>query len=870
MSNKKTIMLSALSILAGTAAFGEVTTGWIQSVAGTYDYADAANWANGEVNGIFSEDLGLEGDVVVRFTDDTTIAGLKVACVGNGKKLSFICDNKRTITCTGDLLVESVDLGSVEFGSSTAAQNFTLDMNGREMTLSAASKVQLYAKLSNGGVIFENEQELSLYGENAHEGGTWLRGTGWVCFGHDAAFGPTASTIYLGEGSRLYSNLKNGYRKVKNKNKLVIEGNCTLGKTDKDIGGVYFTDCPIELEKPVTITLNRYNFKFNGGFVGSYGWKDISFRVDFGPDNKLYPGIIVETPLNLSEGEVFNLRMINVTLAGPETGSGKVIVSDGATFTLSGAATAPNLDVEVVGGSKVSLQTSVGGTITPVKSLKMCGGNLEVKGVKSADTEFQIANLVLDSESGNPNVTVTTDGSAVTGLKIGQLTKVKPVVLNLNDADFGGAVRMSIQDATAESLVPWVRFGGQYLACYDAERGFMKADPVSFDSYSGSEKFTPEADTDVNALAFSGTAGLGASDFTVTVASGAIAFFASGNTGNDSAVAFGEQTGYITFREGFQQWWSKDISGLNGLVLSGLGAGVPSSKDNKGFVLNHATTYTGDTYINGVVYPYVNGCLPYGKDRPGNIYLNGSLNLGKQGNFALHLNGLYGSGIIEKDNYSTTIYVGEDGSDGVFDGSINGNKLFGFQKNGVGKQVMNGGISQQYTVAVNDGELELNGSVLVSNSGNFILASKTGQSEVGGTLSGAGDLDAPGGVKIQNGATFAPGSALKPGKAMTLTERTPLVFETGSKLKVHIGADYMSQVVSAGDIKGAVTVPVVLENTYPKSCKVTLLEAKSIEPTFVLEKSTGTPGSLSIEQDEDAGLVRLCYTRTQGLMVIIK
>ncbi len=64
----KTSSALPLSVaLFAAAATADPATGWIQTGAGTYDYNDAANWVDGEINGIFSADLTLADNQAASF-----------------------------------------------------------------------------------------------------------------------------------------------------------------------------------------------------------------------------------------------------------------------------------------------------------------------------------------------------------------------------------------------------------------------------------------------------------------------------------------------------------------------------------------------------------------------------------------------------------------------------------------------------------------------------------------------------------------------------------------------------------------------------------------------------------------------------------
>lgn len=92
--------LAAVSLFAADPA-----TGWKQMAGGTYDYNAAENWVNGEINGIFGNDLTLEGAQTITFAADTSLAdGLTINYKGNFP-MTFQSDGSgaKTLTLGGDI-----------------------------------------------------------------------------------------------------------------------------------------------------------------------------------------------------------------------------------------------------------------------------------------------------------------------------------------------------------------------------------------------------------------------------------------------------------------------------------------------------------------------------------------------------------------------------------------------------------------------------------------------------------------------------------------------------------------------------------------------------------------------------------------------
>lgn len=159
MSIKKNLV-SVVVVGIATIAFGEVTTGWQTSLAtGNYDWADTANWVNGEINGIFSADLIGSGKTspTVTFSADTVLSsGLSLLYQNAEQTLTFRGEGgDRTLTVGGDIEISpSVGTkGGVVFGSATANQNIDLNLNGDfTMTLGGAVGSTFYGTISGGAL----------------------------------------------------------------------------------------------------------------------------------------------------------------------------------------------------------------------------------------------------------------------------------------------------------------------------------------------------------------------------------------------------------------------------------------------------------------------------------------------------------------------------------------------------------------------------------------------------------------------------------------------------------------------------------------------------------------------------------------------
>lgn len=134
MKNSIKSKLSAMAMaLFALNVFAAPVTGWQSPLdGGTYTWSDTANWVNGEINGIFSEELvgsGKTYPTIVFSADATLSGGLTLAYTNVEQSLTFRGDGTdRTLTLGGPLVMNlgNATKGSIVFGSKTAGQGLSL------------------------------------------------------------------------------------------------------------------------------------------------------------------------------------------------------------------------------------------------------------------------------------------------------------------------------------------------------------------------------------------------------------------------------------------------------------------------------------------------------------------------------------------------------------------------------------------------------------------------------------------------------------------------------------------------------------------------------------------------------------------------
>jgi hypothetical protein len=210
----------------------------------------------------------------------------------------------------------------------------------------------------------------------------------------------------------------------------------------------------------------------------------------------------------------------------------------------------------------------------------------------------------------------------------------------------------------------------------------------------------------------------------------------SKNSTIDVPLEFGAVTGYFYYGYGKTAYLKGAVGGSGGLVFtqplsvsSAQGGQIRIESKTMG-----ENTYTGDTYINGVVVIGDVSFLPCG-NRTGNVYVNGKLNFHNK-----TINGLFGSGTVATAySSSNKMTLGDNNAAGDFTGDIT---FATINKIGFGTQRFGGTVTCATALNVNAGAVVIDGAVTQ------------------GAVNVAADAALGGSGGITNTVTFADGAKL--------------------------------------------------------------------------------------------------------------
>ena len=154
---KPILLLAALALPAAVSA--DITNGWLPTTKGTYDFLDAANWASGETNGVFSADWtsGTGGDTDIYLGADWT-GSFKIFGAIAGRTIIRASNGPHTVTLDDDLHLQPSSMGAdFVFGNGYEDKkklNFDLGGSTRKVYMNGTRWI-FSDRISNGDLVFD-------------------------------------------------------------------------------------------------------------------------------------------------------------------------------------------------------------------------------------------------------------------------------------------------------------------------------------------------------------------------------------------------------------------------------------------------------------------------------------------------------------------------------------------------------------------------------------------------------------------------------------------------------------------------------------------------------------------------------------------
>ena len=161
------LLLAALALPAVVSA--EITNGWLPTTKGTYDFLDAANWASGETNGVFSADWTSEtGDIDIYLGSDWT-GTFKISGWVKGRTVVRASNGPWTVTLNDDLFLTASAMNSdFVFGNGYEDKkklNFDLGGTTRKVYMNGTTRWIFSDRISNGDLVFDGYRVRGNQGE---------------------------------------------------------------------------------------------------------------------------------------------------------------------------------------------------------------------------------------------------------------------------------------------------------------------------------------------------------------------------------------------------------------------------------------------------------------------------------------------------------------------------------------------------------------------------------------------------------------------------------------------------------------------------------------------------------------------------------
>lgn len=606
----------------------------------------------------------------------------------------------------------------------------------------------------------------------------------------------------------------------------------------------------------------------------------------------------------------------SVTINGVNNVDGTVSLPVGYTFTVGNEASLPNAVLEADADCSVTFNAGAAGSFTRLKSLLLRTSTLTLGTPSAGAVEHIITDgIVVDTKpngGGTSQIAGTGSDTHATTLSLGTIVQAEnsPCFLNISATTLGDTIQIKCAtppDALAANdtvgtpttpVIPWIRANGAVVK-HTATDGFATLDPASDEAFAGSGAVTSiatpgenlavvapatvdiaDATGDFNALSarYSGTdkTAFYATNGTYRLLSGAIDYTAYNGDEFHANLDLGANRGYFTGMISS----TKNATGKMRLALTGTGgvsfSDCQASPTGREWDLHDlGSTYSGDTYLYCSIHPKSTTIFPHGADRTGDLYVYGKLNLVSCN--GLRINGLNGKGSVASSGSGTSrLIVGCDGADGNYEGTFVNNPSgtnFGLTKEGAGRQRFSSDMGFKYSLEINGGILQLDGTTCLNSAGS---SKENINVNAGGTLAGCGKIGGYSNVQVKNGGVLAPGSAEIPNEPMVITNTDrkvsiPLQMDDGSALRFYIDNDRASQLIVSGAVTGTEdSIPVTVDCTIQKKGAWMLLEADTFNEKVFAFTTKPAGGRLVVKTDETSNREQLWYEQTAGLFMTIR
>ena len=432
--------VAAMAVLAVTRVFADPATGWKMTGAGPYRYGDAANWVDGEVNGVFGSDLALAADQTVVFDEDASINGLTIAFSGN-HALAFTSDGSaRTLTLGGETSVNVADGAKVSFGAADDALALVLSAGTvfavERGTLEAAAKISGTGGFTVAGGDPYNSTFLISNPANDFSGTLVISGgkrSCHTCFNAAGALPVSGVSIRILDGGVLRGCSAAGYSCAwyASSGVLAADSSGTLAIGDNESADIDLSGYP-----SIAFGSSGGNYTFGGALTpanGCYRIRTTGSHLYFSKPNALSGDNDVVIEHQTQSQSVYVQASNNLT--------GTIRVRGGG-FVLHGANGAvPNADIVMCDESQLLLQDSKNTGKTVARNLTLRASTFSVSGNTSYDVEHVITGaLKVDGTHGGCSfVKMTSNASKAVSLRASRLEMPVPAVLGVDGGGLGAA-----------------------------------------------------------------------------------------------------------------------------------------------------------------------------------------------------------------------------------------------------------------------------------------------------------------------------------------------------------------------------------------------------------------------------------------------
>lgn len=411
----KVLALLSATCAGAFCAHADITNGWLPTAAGTYTFTDSANWANGDVNGVFSSDWGSSGKQTLQFANDWT--GTINVYGGINSEITLAGKNgAKTLNIDGDMHFQA---GSMQYSSSQFifANSLLLDLGGarRNLFVNKTAGWMLQGLVQNGTLAITGTGTINLRDADA-EVTCGVELSGGVTY-KTAYTGGTSSPVAKTRAANLTINRSTAHFTVSQVNAVdTITGALRVLGTEPSCSFLRITNTKAGCFEQLSVgslliddggvMVVRGSNKLGSNIPGSADTTSLMF--DNAPTvvGGIIPGVLGTIEANDNDGTAFDPYKATFVAYDASCGVKPLAASDYAADISGADPSVDNIKVVAGGTLAISENTTVNSLLLDSTAYNVAPGTVGGSGVLTVASGMVMAKPWKDSGKGDPQINV--------------------------------------------------------------------------------------------------------------------------------------------------------------------------------------------------------------------------------------------------------------------------------------------------------------------------------------------------------------------------------------------------------------------------------------------------------------------------------